>query len=460
MNKSLNVWLFTFLISVYLLSMGKGYYSTDGEVMLKFTWSLVEHKSIGFPCEERLPNAPPGRGGFCYSKYGIGHSLALMPFYLLGRNLRVVFTHGNPTLMGKWFADRANAVFTALSAVIIERWAFELFGNLWQAMAICLIYALSTPAWPYAKFNFNQPLTTLCLVAGYYTLWRYKDSLALRLILLSGISFAWLVLTRISDSIALLWVLPIFGKLIRKKSLKISHIVPWVFAILIAFAFTLGYNFYAFGKLLGGYAEEKWSTPIFEGLYGLLMSSGKGLFLFVPVSMLLPWALAKFYHRGMRVETVIFSGILVTSLAFYAPFWTWHGGWSWGPRFLVPVLPFIVLPLGTLLEDRMGRYIVFTLALTGFFVQILGVGVNFAEYMLLVNDETKVLFIPSYSPIVGHLSALLHQKDLVDLAPVSLEPFGVGKTWGKILLISYISFLLWSLKMCLKFTLSYSKSEG
>jgi len=440
-------WVFLLVLSIYLLTIGKGYYSTDGEVMLKLTWALVEQWKLGFPCEERLPNAPPGRDGLCYSKYGLGQSLALIPFYLFGPNLHPLFPKGNPVLMGKWFADRANSVFTALTAVLVGLWAFKLFGETDTAIALSLIYSLATMAWPYAKFNFNQPLTTLCLTAGFYALWCYKGELSAAL--LSGLAFGWGFLTRISDIIALPWALLLWAYH-KGRHLNVSHFWAWSTIILITVALTVGYNFYAFGKLMGGYSGEKWSTPLFVGLYGLLMSSGKSLFLFVPLTFLLPQALAGFFKSGKRLEAIICGGLLVTYLVFYASFWTWHGGWSWGPRFLVPTMPFLVLPLGALWTDKHGKYAVLSIAAFSLVIQFLGVAVNFAEYMLEVNDETKILFIPQYSPILGHFYGLLHLKWPIDLAPADLSPFGLGKGYSISLLAIYLLSLVWGLEGILR----------
>ena len=435
-------WIFLFVLSVYLLTIGKGYYSTDGEVMLKLAWALAEHGKIGFPCEERLPNAPPGRNGLCYSKYGLGQSLSLLPFYLIGRNLCFLFSKGNPVIMGKWFADRANSLFTALTAVLVGLWAFKLFSNLEVAVALSLIYSLATMAWPYAKFNFNQPLITLCLTGGFYALWNYKRKLSMAL--LSGVAFGWGFLTRISDIIVLPWALLLWAYL-RGQNL---HFWAWSTIILIAVALTVGYNLYAFGNPMGGYLGEKWSTPLFVGLYGLLMSSGKSLFLFVPIAFLFPQALTRFFKSGKRLEAVICGGLLATYLVFYASFWTWHGGWSWGPRFLVPTMPFLVLPLGALWADR--KFVILLVAAISLIIQFLGVTINFADYMLEVNDETKILFIPQYSPILGHFYGLLHLKWPIDLAPVDLSPFGLGKGYSISLLMIYLLLLVWSSERILK----------
>jgi hypothetical protein len=38
------------------------------------------------------------------------------------------------------------------------------------------------------------------------------------------------------------------------------------------------------------------------------------------------------------------------ALVFYGAWWAWHGGWCWGPRFLVPLMPLSCLPLIMLLD--------------------------------------------------------------------------------------------------------------
>ncbi len=219
------------------------------------------------------------------------------------------------------------------------------------------------------------------------------------------------------------------------------HFLARITPILAFLLLAISYNLYAFGRITGGYASEKWDTPFFVGLYGLLMSSGKGLLLFAPIAYLFPWALARFFNLGKRLEAVICSGLLISFIAFHAPFWTWHGGWSWGPRFLVPIMPFLTLPFGGI--------IVILASFASFVVQFLGVGVNFAEYMLLVNDETKILFIPEYSPISGHFSILFYDKGPIDLAPVNLRAFGVSEGFDKGLLTVYLAILtlsLWRLR--------------
>jgi hypothetical protein len=101
------------------------------------------------------------------------------------------------------------------------------------------------------------------------------------------------------------------------------------------------------------------------------------------------------------------------TLVYYASWWAWYGGWSWGPRFLVPTLPFLVLPLGALLlERRWARWTVVLLAVAGIGVQVLGVLIDFNPYIIeIVADdpanEAKYIFYPWLSPLIGHLRYLV-----------------------------------------------------
>jgi hypothetical protein len=47
-----------------------------------------------------------------------------------------------------------------------------------------------------------------------------------------------------------------------------------------------------------GYKEERWTTPFSVGLYGLLLSSGKGLIFYSPLAIL---ALAQYGFQGEKI---------------------------------------------------------------------------------------------------------------------------------------------------------------
>ena len=76
-------------------------------------------------------------------------------------------------------------------------------------------------------------------------------------------------------------------------------------------------------------------SPLSGGITGLLFSPGKGLVWYSPI-----FVLAIFHNRDMRMWLPF-----VLSLILHGVIHDWTGGTGWGPRFLVPALPLLLLPL-------------------------------------------------------------------------------------------------------------------
>ena len=86
-----------------------------------------------------------------------------------------------------------------------------------------------------------------------------------------------------------------------------------------------------------------------RGLWGLLLSPGRGLLVFSPV------CLAGFvgFYLLIRQRPIFGSTLLIAVVCrifFFAGFHDWHGGFGLGPRYLVPVLPILLLPLGLIIH--------------------------------------------------------------------------------------------------------------
>ena len=47
-------------------------------------------------------------------------------------------------------------------------------------------------------------------------------------------------------------------------------------------------------------------------------------------------------------EAFLIAAVSIGSLLFIAGFYAWHGGWTFGPRYLVPILPFLAFPIAFL----------------------------------------------------------------------------------------------------------------
>jgi hypothetical protein len=160
-----------------------------------------------------------------------------------------------------------------------------------------------------------------------------------------------------------------------------------------------------------GYEGQGWTTPILEGLSGLLLSPGKGLAFFSPLSILAVVGLVILWRTGWRSEATLIGSLFVTQLLFYSRWWAWAGGWTWGPRFLVSTQALLVLGLLPWLENRKGRILVAALATMGFLVQIIGVTTDTADYMTSNQfSYAEIIWKPEASQIVGQLGGLLQRR--------------------------------------------------
>jgi hypothetical protein len=103
----------------------------------------------------------------------------------------------------------------------------------------------------------------------------------------------------------------------------------------------------------------------------------------------------------------------VLHLIFFGSFHLWWGGGAWGPRFLVPLVPFallLALPVIEAVMERnssvLARVGVAAVIAFGVMLNLPGVLVNFDTYVNSGVDEERRNWEPSASPLVGHLDLM------------------------------------------------------
>jgi hypothetical protein len=250
---------------------------------------------------------------------------------------------------------------------------------------------------------------------------RFAKRRKTRWLVLAGGTLGLAVLTRINALAAL----PAFG-LYLVLTWRGQHTPPRMIlrqAVAAALALSLGaglmllYNTLRFGAPFDfGYHTSNWQTPFLRGLYGLTLSPGKGLLWYAPVIVLGLLGLRPFARRWPR-ESLLCAGVSLGYLLLHSSYTYWEGGWSWGPRLLLPALPFILLPATAVLSRKVQPQVlelaVALLLVLGLLIQIPAVGGNYAHTLQRIyanwpdEFQTRVLYRPKTSPLIGQWQSFL-----------------------------------------------------
>ncbi len=415
MTKRTTTHLFIFLLCIYALTAG-GHYGGDGfwnyltaQSLMRDGDLVISDESFTLPEMQKHLNAVTSSGRQ-YSKYGPGMPLAEIPFYAIGLLLTGIFPNIPADYLTMFTTSMTNVVISALWVLffyfIIQSFNYPPSTTKWLTGA----FALGTMVFPYSGYGYPEPLVGLGLLIATHSLIKRSPSP-----ILAGIGFAIAILTKFYTLI----LLPIPLLYLRRTQHTPSRILIFLSPIIAACLLIAYHNHLRYGNILltgyhldilaqkGGYLAFI-PAQIFTALYGLLFSTGRGIIFFFPLICLLPIAYRKFRSSHPN-EAHLFLGFILMLFIILLPMIDWHAGSSWGPRYLLPILPFCIFPLGVLADIKWTR----RLTVLGFFVQLPAVLMNPYLFTHLVQDKKMgatifaphqmgdLLFSPNLSPILG-----------------------------------------------------------
>ncbi len=385
--------------------------------------SIVERGDFSMPLAGPANAMVPGivgRDGRRYSWFGIGQSLAAIPFYALGKitaplidTVPVVDKYGNVRTSSSTFAlFLLNAAVSASICATFLLVVVELGGSQRTAAFLGIVLGVGTMIWHYSTMFLSEPLTGLGIIVSIYALVTYSRRAGRIRLAASGFALGMAVATRSMNAILVipfLVYLLLTGRQDPRKMLR--SITIWFFPVL-AWAGVIGYYNYArFGSALeSGYGRVAFmfNTPLLTGAYGLLLSPGRGVLEYNPALILALVGGVVFWNRTWwRTPAVwLAASVAGTYIILYSLWFQWWGGGVWGPRFLVPVIPLLLLGAVPLVEEARASRTRFAIAVcfaVSAFIQIVSVVVPFDAYYQVLGGSAEAfaesLWEPAYSPI-------------------------------------------------------------
>ncbi|MEO8276589.1 MAG: hypothetical protein ABI639_10230 [Thermoanaerobaculia bacterium] len=323
-----------------------------------------------------------------YAKYGLGQSIVALPFYGASHRLfdrleltttsdRVGNLRSGPEVFGTGLTNAAIGGATVAVTFLV---AVELGFPLLVALMTAFCLGAATLLAHYASTFLSEPLSALCLAAAVLGLVRAENMFQRpraaqgdqgnasarkeerasvsnapaghAWLALSGFSAGLLVATKVAFIVVVIpmaawvaylgWTFPTTGRV----RILVKHFLYWIFFFALWLVGIAAYNYLRFGTVFEtGYGKEggMFSTPLFVGLSGLLVTPAKGIVWYSPIVLL---GVAGWPGLRRRREACAWGilGMSVAWLLLISRYYQWYGGGCWGPRFVVPLLPLWILP--------------------------------------------------------------------------------------------------------------------
>jgi hypothetical protein len=395
--------------------------------------------------------------GHYYTVGSIGPSLVALPFYMIFKGIAAippakdflesdqVIVHFENRLNPESEPIRFNFAYENLALTFITFFAVSipsaLLGTILFlftarfthkdncAFILGLVYGLGTIAFPYSRALFQHQIAAFGAFVGFVLLWR---------VIYEGASFKWLWvvgllfgLTAISEYPVIPFLSLIFLWAVCKRSIRLQlyrvilGALP-LFLILMAYdwaAFNtplpVSYKYHVIHKEVHRQGLMGVTIPSLETLYGLTVSPFRGLFFISPILILAIPGLYFMWRQKDQGIAVLLTCIIAGFFLYNASYLFWWGGHAIGPRYLVPMLPFMIIPMSLTFNRWLDR-------LTGRI--IIGLLIIFS----LFNVWAQTIAGQYYPPTISD-RAILDNNPLIDHSIPLLLAGDVARNYGNIL---------------------------
>jgi hypothetical protein len=364
-----------FLVFV-LLAIMYGYYyqepQANGNSRLDLTFAIVQQRRLTidsfYDAEGTRTIDQAVVNGHHYSDKAIGTSILGVIFYAPLYLLMKLTGHQLSLLHIKYILTvLVISIPSAFAGSLVYVLCEEISGSRVRAYLATLAVALGTMALPFSAIYFGHMLAAALLFIAFFLIFNLKITPDLRhkpaYLFLIGFMLGAAFLTEYTTAVIIFALGLYYCYLLRDKlswRWIRSTILPPVLGAAIPIAILMIYNTLAFGnpftigyERLGnqyqagmsqGFMGITWPRP--EVLFYLTFHPADGLFWQSPVLLMaivgffFLWRDKRYRLEGIIVLIAFFSLLLVNSGYFM-----WWGGYSFGPRHLIPMLFFLAIPL-------------------------------------------------------------------------------------------------------------------
>lgn len=388
--------------------------------------------------DSAIPDTAYYTGNF-YSFFPPGRAITSIPFYIIGSfvNLGVVFAYASVALFG---IGTSILLFISMRKIFQSSKETSLFVVfLYSVISFSLVYTTTFMQHTYASFFFMLLL---------YLIWHFGKS---HTNLFMQSSLIWIIygLTWFYDYSNIFILAPLIlyfyivcvrdehrYKKIGTKQILFFRTIPMLFLII---TLHFAYNLAAHGDMLRlsntlpqylqtnydylvtaseQVAQSKPAIKAFafyripQGLYTLLLDPTRSIFLFSPIFILI-FLVPLIKQKRARIEQNILWISIIGITLMYASFPSPEGGWSFGPRYLIPATLCMSILIGIWFDRLKNNRLVFlTVLILGLYTLLQTLSGTLGLPQVRLGEETMYLGIKNFNYITQGLSRNLMYNEL------------------------------------------------
>lgn len=493
-----NYFLFTFFLLTFISS---GFLdSQDGLQYLTIARRMYYDQTFEMPESSFDQNKNihmsnmEGKDGKIFSITGLGYSVAMLPAVAL-EDIFLRVTNTQPIeafpLESDWpvllFASMTNTFFGALLVIGLYLYMLSFDISHKYSFFLSLIFLISTNLLVYTKHSFAQMMFSSLLLWVFYLIRRYYLTKNQNNLYFVGLFFGVLVVSYNQTFVFPILALIIYYLLLIKpnlskqsfsnnfKSFLYAFLGMVPFIVLQVFFNKIRFNNSGSSVISDAIKSQTTSFPppyvVVEGIWSLLFSPGKSIFLFSPILLILILFWFKL-NKKIIPEIISFLILFITYLWLIGTllggpdFLVWHGDSSWGPRYLLPTLPLLLILIANIFKELSKKeklFIFYPLVVIGMCISLVGISLPYQirfqglEVEGFINGQNFNVYqygnlIPRYSPVFSQTktyvkrlinirSAYDHGKYNIRLSDGFDYPFDLGWTvWRGVRPLSVVNF--------------------
>ncbi|MBL4688686.1 MAG: hypothetical protein JKY37_29125 [Nannocystaceae bacterium] len=470
MTQTMRIALLVLCTSVYLLFAPGRILFSDDEIVYQTTESLYERGDLviaGIPKRSGEPKGrpagtfgwAPGTDGKRYGFFGHGLSVVALPMYALGKTatVRTPETWRHAIRSDSFFLHRrsraadwprmlvsfTNCLVTALAVGVLAQWLLALGYSVRVGVTVALAYAFATSAWAYSRTFLSEPLSALMLLSAALGVTRFlslrdERPTAARAWLIGAAALVGLsVHTHVLNVLAVPAYLVWLGLALRSRQEFNRHRTTMVLALLagsVGLAMLGVSNHLRFGSPweTGRFAHYSHFVWPGEGVLAMLVAPGRSIFVYSPALLLAALGVRALARRHRSVLAFIVTMVALRRI-FVGARSDWWGGWAIGPRFLLPLVPFMLVPLAEVLNHARDASRRVRLAIALAMAAAVALSMHLAshsifEHMVAISRDRETPeylaishWAPNASPIAGFVGLKL---DTLSLGALALSRHG------------------------------------